>query len=76
MIRRQKFGEGYGPVLRAMAALANSYSPSEIAECGYKLYEEFRPDVPAGARGWGAAGVLDVGQILGLKDKATGLTAA
>lgn len=62
-----KFGEGYGPVLHAMTALANSYAPSEIAERGYKLYEEFRPDVPAGVSGWGAAGVLDAAQILRLK---------
>jgi hypothetical protein len=64
---KAKFGEGYAPVVGAMTALANSFSPSEIAERAYRLYEEFRPGVPAGVKGWGAAGVLDVGQILRLK---------
>ena len=26
----------------------------------YALYERFRPEIPAGTRGWGAKGVLDL----------------
>jgi hypothetical protein len=35
--------------------------PAEkIAELAYRLYEEFRPAIPAGIKGWGAAGELDL----------------
>ena len=46
-----------------MRKLARAYSPSELAESAYPLYERFRPDVPAGERGWGARGDLDLGLI-------------
>jgi hypothetical protein len=36
---------------------------SELAQRAYKLYEEFRPEVPAGVAGWGAAGRLDLDSI-------------
>ncbi len=29
----------------------------------YALYEQFRPEIPAGVKGWGAKGVLDLGLI-------------
>jgi len=29
----------------------------------YVLYERFRPEIPAGARGWGAKGPLDLEHI-------------
>jgi hypothetical protein len=34
-----------------------------IADLAYPLYERFRPDIPAGKKGWGAKGDLDLGLI-------------
>jgi hypothetical protein len=34
-----------------------------IADLAYRLYESFRPDIPAGKKGWGAKGDLDLGLI-------------
>jgi hypothetical protein len=48
---------------RAMAELAASYSPDELHRRGFRLYEAFRPPVPAGERGWGVAGELDLGEV-------------
>jgi hypothetical protein len=40
--------------------------PKELNQRGFSLYEAFRPAVPAGARGWGAAGELDLDRIASL----------
>jgi hypothetical protein len=61
-----KFGEWLGDVEKAMSTLAAAFDPDELAERGFSLYEGFRPDVPAGTKGWGAAGVLDLAKIRGL----------
>jgi len=58
-----KFGDALDAVTAAMKQLARSRSPNEIAKVGYALYEKFRPAVPAGVRGWGAAGNLDLSLI-------------
>ena len=58
-----KFGDALGMVERAMEELAASLAPEELARFAYSLYEAFRPEVPAGVRGWGAAGVLDLKRI-------------
>lgn len=58
-----KFGDALGAVERAMEKLAGSLAVDELARSAYSLYEMFRPDVPAGVRGWGAAGVLDLERI-------------
>lgn len=55
-----KFGDALGAVEQAMQKLAASIDPDELARSAYSLYEVFRPEVPAGVRGWGAAGVLDL----------------
>ncbi len=46
----------------AMTGLALMHSPEELAAIAYRLYEEFRPGVPAGVKGWGAKGRLDLDQ--------------
>jgi hypothetical protein len=61
-----KFKEALGPVSTAMAELAASRDPEELAAQAYSLYEQFRPAVPAGEAGWGAAGVLSLKKIRGL----------
>lgn len=47
----------------AMKKLAGAYKPKELADEAYSLYERFRPDIPAGKKGWGAKGDLDLGEI-------------
>jgi hypothetical protein len=61
-----KFKEALPAARKAMEELAGSLSPEELAERGFALYEAFRPQVPRGARGWGAAGVLDLEAIRSL----------
>ncbi|HKI65469.1 MAG TPA: hypothetical protein VKA16_12695, partial [Burkholderiales bacterium] len=58
-----KFGEGFDDALGAMQALAKSRTPAKLAGEAYRLYEAFRPSVPAGTRGWGAKGELVLSQI-------------
>ena len=59
----KKFGENLPPVRAALEALANAYEPEALAVRAFSLYETFRPKVPEGTRGWGAAGELDLGQL-------------
>src|SRR3954467_10287789 len=61
-----KFGDHLDEVRAAMEHLAASLSPEELSRRGFALYEAFRPDIPSGARGWGAAGELDLDRITGL----------
>ena len=56
-------GEHLAAVRRAMDTLARSLPPDELNRTGFRLYERFRPEVPAGAGGWGAKGVLDLDRI-------------
>jgi hypothetical protein len=57
------FGDAFDDARNAMALLAGAHEPQELAAAGYRLYEEFRPEIPAGVRGWGAKGCLDLDQI-------------
>src|SRR3954454_10239715 len=61
-----KFGDRLDEVRAAMEQLSASLSPEELNRHGFALYEAFRPAIPAGARGWGAAGELDLDRITGL----------
>jgi hypothetical protein len=63
---QQKFGEALPDVRAAMEALAAVYSPDQLATRAYALYEQFRPAIPEGTRGWGAAGPLDLDLIRAL----------
>ena len=65
-----KFGEGFDEALGAMQALAKSRTPAKLALEAYCLYEQFRPSVPEGARGWGAKGTLDLEAIRTLAKRA------
>jgi hypothetical protein len=55
-----RFGEALPQARRAFEALAASYSPEELKHKAFRLYEDFRPNVPEGEKGWGAKGVLDL----------------
>jgi len=58
-----KFGAALGAVEHALDALARSLSAEELAQRAYELYEAFRPQIPPGVGGWGAAGVLDLARL-------------
>ena len=58
-----KFGESLPAVRLAMDTLARSRAPEALAEEGFRLYEVFRPGVPAGESGWGAKGTLSLKKI-------------
>lgn len=62
-----KFGDHLESVQAAMHTLAQSYPARELETKAYTFYEEFRPEVPEGTRGWGARGELDLEKILSLK---------
>jgi hypothetical protein len=49
-----------------MEELAASLTPEDLAARAYELYEQFRPSVPAGVRGWGAPGDLDLEKLRAL----------
>jgi hypothetical protein len=61
-----KFGEALSAVREAMEQLARSMDPVALEANAYSLYEQFRPSIPSGRRGWGAAGELDLELIRSL----------
>jgi len=61
-----KFGTSLSDVEEAFEALARSLSPDALAQRAYELYEAFRPQVPPGVGGWGAAGILDLARVRAL----------
>jgi hypothetical protein len=65
----QKFGHELADARAAMEALAKAYTPDQLVAHAYALYEHFRPDVPEGKKGWGAAGRLDLGYIRSLGEE-------
>ena len=58
-----KFKDRLDDARRAMAELAAGLEPEELHRRGFRLYEQFRPSVPTGERGWGAVGELDLGRV-------------
>jgi hypothetical protein len=64
----KKFGDDLERVKAAMRDLAESFEPEELSDRAYSLYEEFRPVIPKGKRGWGAKGDLDLDLIRSLAD--------
>ena len=58
-----KFGEALPDTRAAMTRLARSLPVKDLATHAYTIYEKFRPETPAGARGWGAKGDLDLARL-------------
>lgn len=58
-----RFKDRLADARAAMAELAAAHTPQELRQRGFALYEAFRPSVPAGERGWGAAGELDLAAV-------------
>jgi len=61
-----KFQDDLGRVTAAMAELAASYTPEELVDRAYDLYERFRPNIDRGKRGWGQKGDLDLALVRSL----------
>jgi hypothetical protein len=57
------FGGRLDEVQAAMKALAERYAPEALNRIGFRLYEQFRPEVPSDVTGWGAKGELDLRKI-------------
>jgi len=66
----KKFGDGLGEARLALEALAQAYPSQELERRAFALYEQFRPTVPEGVHGWGAAGELNLERIRQLAKKA------
>lgn len=58
-----KFGEALDDTVQAMQSLAKSRPPKQLASDAFKMYMQFRPDVAAGKKGWGASGTLSLSLI-------------
>ena len=61
-----KFGDNLDSVKEAMEGLAGACGPDDLAERAFASYERFRPAIPAGKKGWGAKGQLDLDLIRSL----------
>lgn len=46
-----------------MEDLAAGIEPDALQRRGFRLYERFRPEVPAGEFRWGAKGELDLEKV-------------
>jgi len=58
-----KFGDALPKVRQAMTELTKAFDTDELAQRGFGLYEQFRPQIPEGVGGWGAKGELDLGRV-------------
>ena len=58
-----KFGDALEDVSDTLRNLAKSFPPPLLAQKAYTLYENFRPEIPPGKKGWGASGKLDLDLI-------------
>ncbi|HUT33714.1 MAG TPA: hypothetical protein VNE39_09555 [Planctomycetota bacterium] len=63
-----KFGDDLAAVEDAMRELAGAFEPEKLADAAYGLYEQFRPQIAPGRRGWGQKGELDLALIRSLKE--------
>ncbi len=66
---RGQFGDALDAVRAELQHLAARLSPERLNRKGFHLYEQFRPEVPADERGWGAKGVLDLTRIRALAER-------
>ena len=64
----QKFKEDLDDARKAMEKLAKAYTPKQLENKAYVLYEKFRPEIPEGKKGWGAKGELDLDYIRSLAE--------
>ena len=65
---KQRFGEDFDEARAALEKLAKAYTPKQLESKAYDLYEKFRPEIPEGAKGWGAKGEPDLDYIRSLAE--------
>ena len=65
---QQKFGDDLDDARTAMEKLAKAFTPKQLENKAYDLYEKFRPKIPEGTKGWGAKGDLDLEYIRSLAE--------
>jgi protoporphyrinogen oxidase len=58
-----KFGDDFAAARSAMITLARRFKPEQLQREGFRLYEQFRPEIPDGVRGWGVKGELDLARM-------------
>jgi hypothetical protein len=69
-----KFRESLPAAREAFQELAKTLTPEKLRQSAYELYEEFRPKIPEGTKGWGAKGELDLALVKKLeKDTSSNL---
>jgi hypothetical protein len=66
-----KFADALNDTREAMQELADAFPPVELQRVAFELYEQFRPDIPSGKKGWGAKGRLSLDGIRQLAEKRT-----
>jgi hypothetical protein len=64
-----KFGDHLDACIDAMTKLVKAYTAAELDQAAFGLYEQFRPDIPAGVKGWGAKGELKLNTIIRLAQR-------
>jgi hypothetical protein len=69
---RGRFGESYEAAADALRALARAVAREDLESAAFSLYEDFRPAVPRGTKGWGAAGVFDVERVNDITERLSG----
>jgi hypothetical protein len=65
-----KFGDALEEVRAVMLDLARAYPPGDLSLRAFALYEQFRPEIPRGAGGWGAKGTLELGRMRAMATRA------
>ena len=65
-----KFGDALEEVRSVMLDLARAYPPGDLSLRAFALYEQFRPEIPRGAGGWGAKGTLELGRMRAMATRA------
>ncbi|NUM56349.1 MAG: hypothetical protein HUU46_22145 [Candidatus Hydrogenedentes bacterium] len=63
----KSFGDNLEAVVAAMRKLASAHTKDDLQQKAFGLYEQFRPAVDYGVRGWGQKGKLDIDKIARLR---------
>ncbi len=65
----RSFGENPVATRKAITHLFKAFEPDELAGAASRLYEQFRPQIDTGKRGWGQKGTLDLDLVRSLASR-------